>query len=424
MGLKEKFFTEKQPTEEQLATSYRYVVAANVTCNAIFALGTGNFLMGYLAWMGASPAFSARVGALPLLGCVLQAVSPFFFERLRHRKLPIVLMCFTFRFLMGTAAVVPFLFRSGTARQTAVFALYFVAFLVAGFVTPGMNQWLLGSAPMKDRGRFFAKRNTVSSLFNAGLTFSMGLAVDYLAGRGQAQAGYCIVFGTVMLLAVADAWMLANVHESPAEKVLYLKSRDFLRPFRDAVYRPVILFDTLWFMANNFSAAFLPVYLLQGLGLSHSYISALVIVSTVVGMACNWIWGRLADRAGWRAVLVAASALACCGYVGWFFVTPAAAVFAVPVVQCVATAGTSASGMAILNLEYITSPKEGKTMYLGAVAVVANLTGYVAALAASALQAALEPGAGVERSISVLFALSAAGMLACLWHARRNLPKL
>ena len=36
----------------------------------------------------------------------------------------------------------------------------------------------------------------------------------------------------------------------------------------------------------------------------------------------------------------------------------------------------------------------------------------------------LEHSLGTERSISVLFAISAAGMLACLWHARKNLPKI
>lgn len=101
-------------------------------------------------------------------------------------------------------------------------------------------------------------------------------------------------------------------------------------------------------------------------------------------------WKTMADRRGWRSVLTAASALSCCGYMGWFLITPTAALFAAPVLQCIATAGSSASSLATLNMEYASCPEEGKTVYLGAVAVVSNLMGYMATLAASGIQSTLE----------------------------------
>ena len=87
MRLYEKFFPHTPPVEQQLAQSRRIILAEEAIAGTIFSLGIGNFLVGYLTWMGASPAFSALVGALPMLGCILQAVSPFLFERLRYRKL-------------------------------------------------------------------------------------------------------------------------------------------------------------------------------------------------------------------------------------------------------------------------------------------------------------------------------------------------
>ena len=424
MRLKEKFFPRAFPAAKQLAASRRLILAENAVASTIFSLGTGNFLMGYLALMGASPAFSALVGALPMLGCILQAVSPFLFERLRHRKLCIVLVCFGFRCSMGLAAAVPFLFPAQAPRLGAMFLLYFIAFMFAGFVTPGLNQWMLGSAPTEERGRFFARRDILSSLVNAGAMFAMGFQLDHFIARGQPQIGYLIVYGSVLALTLLDAVLLTNICETPSKEVLHLKPKDFLRPFKDAAFRPVILFATLWYAAGNFSASFLPVYLLQGLGLNHRFISMMTIIASIAGMSASWIWGRLADRSGWRAVLVAASGLACCGYLGWFFVTPAAAVFAAPALQCITSAGSSASGLASLNLQYAASPQQGKTVYFGAVAVASNLMGYFVAVLASALQSALEPGIGIERSISVLFAVSSVGMLVCLLHGKRNLPSL
>mgnify|MGYP002566683503 CR=1 FL=1 len=137
MRLYEKFFPHTPPVEQQLAQSRRIILAEEAIAGTIFSLGIGNFLVGYLTWMGASPAFSALVGALPMLGCILQAVSPFLFERLRYRKLCIVLVCLGFRFSMGLAAFVPLLFSHSASRQTAVFLLYFFACMCAGFVING-----------------------------------------------------------------------------------------------------------------------------------------------------------------------------------------------------------------------------------------------------------------------------------------------
>ena len=340
MRLYEKFFPHTPPVEQQLAQSRRIILAEEAIAGTIFSLGIGNFLVGYLTWMGASPAFSALVGALPMLGCILQAVSPFLFERLRYRKLCIVLVCLGFRFSMGLAAFVPLLFSHSASRQTAVFLLYFFACMCAGFVTPGLNQWILSIAPQESRGNFFAKKNILNSIVNASVMFLMGRQLDYFIGQGQPQTGYFIVYGTILLLTFLDIALLSHVWETPSQKVLNIRPQDFLRPFRDRKFRSVILFDTLWFIAGNFSSVFLPVYLLRGLGLSHSYISVMTILASVTGIFCNWVWGRMADRRGWRSVLTAASALSCCGYMGWFLITPTAALFAAPVLQCIATAGS------------------------------------------------------------------------------------
>ena len=237
MRLYEKFFPHTPPVEQQLAQSRRIILAEEAIAGTIFSLGIGNFLVGYLTWMGASPAFSALVGALPMLGCILQAVSPFLFERLRYRKLCIVLVCLGFRFSMGLAAFVPLLFSHSASRQTAVFLLYFFACMCAGFVTPGLNQWILSIAPQESRGNFFAKKNILNSIVNASVMFLMGRQLDYFIGQGQPQTGYFIVYGTILLLTFLDIALLSHVWETPSQKVLNIRPQDFLRPFRDRKFR-------------------------------------------------------------------------------------------------------------------------------------------------------------------------------------------
>lgn len=421
MGFKTSFFPGVPPSEEQLSAGRKRMMAESAVSDTIFSLGTGNFIAGFMILMGATPSFCALVAALPQLGCVLQLVSPFLFERLRHRKLCIVLLCFGFRFSLALTAVIPFVFAAQQMRLGAIFALYFVAFMLAGFVTPGLNQWMLGIAPASGRGKFYAKKDILSSLCNAAITLAMGLQLDYWIGQGKAMAGYMVVFAAIFILTLIDVILLSRIAEIPSEHTIKLSPRDFAAPFKNKEFRPIIVFLSLRFAAYSFSASFLSVYLLSGLGLEHGFISFTLVLAAGFGMCASWVWGVLADKRGWKWVLLSGCVLAALACAGWFFVTPAVAVFAAPVLQCLTVGGNSAFGSAGLNLQYATSPQNGKTVYFGVVAAVSNLAGYIAAATAAVIQPILGLKIGM-RSISVLFLASAVGMVLCVIIGKKRLP--
>ena len=79
----------------RLEQSRRIYLAENAIGILIFSMCTGSFFAGLLSWMGASPATCAMIGAFPQLGCMMQMVSPFFFERMKKRKTAIILCCFS-----------------------------------------------------------------------------------------------------------------------------------------------------------------------------------------------------------------------------------------------------------------------------------------------------------------------------------------
>ena len=51
---------------------------------------------------------------------------------------------------MGLAGLIPFLLVGKGARLGAAFVLYLMAFLMAGFVTPGLDQWTMQLAQTID----------------------------------------------------------------------------------------------------------------------------------------------------------------------------------------------------------------------------------------------------------------------------------
>lgn len=390
---------------------------------ALFSIGTGNFLAGYLTYLGASPAFCAVVAAMPQLGCILQLVSPFLFERLRHRKLLICACCFLFRIGMGLAGLIPFALQNQNARLGAVFALYLLAFLMAGFVTPGLDQWTMGLAPTQRRGQFFATKNIVGAVMSAAVSLLLGWQLDYFTSAGRAGVGYLILYSFCCLLAVVDLILLSRMEEIPSVPVSGLTIRDLARPLRDKTYRKIILFLPMWFFAQNFSNTFLSVYMIRGLGMSHTIIAGMGTIASVAGIAGAWFWGKLADRSSWNNIMLWTGCITGGTFLCWATVRAGCGVWIPLLLQATVAACSGSFHVASLNLQFRCSPLEGKTLYLGVGAAISNLTGYFATLFGAWLQSVLMDRFGIG-SICVLFGCSGVLCLAAVLLIVPRLPRI
>lgn len=409
--------------EPRLTESQRTLMVQSALSSALFSIGTGNFLAGYLTYLGASPAFCAIVAAVPQLGCILQLVSPFLFERLRHRKLAIRVCCFAFRMGMGLAGLVPFMLSGKTARLGAAFALYLLAFLMAGFVTPGLDQWVMELAPKYRRGRFFASKNILSALMNSAISLALGWQLDRFSATGRAGLGYFVLYSCCCILACVDQYLLGRMEEVPCMPMKSLRLGDLKRPLKDKTYRKIVVFLPAWFFSQNFSSAFLSVYMLQGLGMSHTQISGVAMVASAAGILGTWFWGRAADRSSWNRIMLWTGCIIGATYLCWGAVLPGAGLAIPFLLQSLVSACSGSFSMASSNLQYSCAPAEGKTLYLGVGAAISNLTGYGAALLGASTQSMLQLQMGIQ-SIRILFLGSGVFCLAAVLLIVPKLPKI
>lgn len=408
---------------ERLTDSQKTMLVQGALSGAFFSIGTGNFLAGYLTYLGASPAFCAIVAAVPQLGCILQLLSPLFFERLRHRKMAIRVCCFAYRMGMGLAGLVPFLLVGQGARLGAAFALYLLAFLMAGFVTPGLDQWTMQLAPDHRRGRFFAGKNILSALINSAISLGLGWQLDQFTERGRPGTGYLVLYGVCCVLACVDQYLLGRMEEVPCVPMESLRLDDLKRPLKDLTYRKIVAFLPAWFFAQNFSSAFLSVYMLRALGMSHTQISGVAMVASAAGILGTWFWGRVADRSSWNRIMLWSGCIIGAAYLCWGAVTPGVGLVVPFLLQSLVSACSGSFGMASANLQYSCAPREGKTIYLGVGAAISNLTGYGAALLGAWLQSLLEWNLGIQ-SIRILFLCSGVFCLGAVLGIVPKLPKI
>lgn len=381
------YFSNKQLTEKDLVKSQRKLIFSDVTAQMINVMTTGTFFMGYLTYLGISKQNSAIIAAMPLLGSLLMLFSPYFFERMKHRKLLICLCCFIFRFSVSTVGFIPYFTGKHNLQVLLLITIYGLGFFTAGFVTPGLNNWNLDVAPEEKRGRYLALKSIVSLISVSLLTLFLGRLLDYYKMQDKLMIGFNIMFGLSMILSVVDFVILSNINE-PCEnrvRVNYKIKQLILEPLTNKQFRKFIIFLCLWQFAIQISSSFTSIFMLTSLGLSYSYISTVNVITNIASILLYYVWGYLADKTTWNLVLKLSSFLIALCYLGWSLVTPDNSEILVVFIQIVLASSSGAFSMANSNLQYNLSPAVGKTTYLGAASAMSYVISFIGTLLGSAL---------------------------------------
>lgn len=417
------FFPAHTPTENELEMGRYRIIAEGAVAGVIYAVATGNFLAGYLSSLGASVSLCAAAAMIPSFGCVLQFISPFVFERMHHRKLAIWLMCVVFRLSVSSILLIPLALPDPGHARAVVLVLYTIGFFSAGLVTPGLEHMVLGIAPPRRARSVLRRQEHYRNLrFQRGNTCTWS-RTGLLSGQGQGYTGFLIIGIVSLLLTVVDAVLLASVRENPVKFTSKMRPADILRPVRDPAYRPLLFYCIIGGLTGGFASPFLSVYELRVLGLSHTFITSVGVVSAVVGMAGSWVWGRLADRTAWNCVIWLTAFLNLSCTLGWSFVRPSFAHLVAPVLIVVAAGCAGGASLASTNLQFALSPESGKTAYFGVTAAMSSIATCTSAAVGTAIQPMLEKSMG-DSSISLLFFVAGIGGFANLIINGRKLPSV
>ena len=263
----------------------------------------------------------------------------------------------------------------------------------------------------------------MTSCVNSGCTLVLGRLLDWQIDRGHALAGYAMIGLICLALSAMDAGLLAATRENPVAFTSHMRLIDVMIPVRDKNFRPMLLYSVLGGLAGGFATPFLVVYQMRVLGLSHTFLTTVGVVSAAAAMAGGWYWGRCADRTNWRHVIRITAAVNLSCTLGWSLLQPQWARWAAPVLLVVSAACAGGANNASVNLQYACSPPSGKTAYIGVTAAMASFAACLSAALGTALQPGLEAVLGPD-SIRVMFVVAGLGGFANLIANGVRLPKV
>jgi hypothetical protein len=379
----------------------------------VFSLTSGAFLAGLANYMGASDEFNGIIGAIPVFAGVVQIFSGLVFERLESRKFLVSILCLCFRTLLGLMYFIPFIFRGTNTRLIMLAGTYGLAYLFASFISPPANNWIVSLTPDNIRGKYLAKKDAYSLVYLTILTLIVGKILDLFRQTNSEKMGFIFMGFVVMAMAISNFYFLSSIREPKVEvSGTSLKLKDiFIKPLSDKKFRLVMVLFILWNIGLQVAGPFFAVYMVTNLKLSYSYIMLMGVLSNIVRIFIVPHWGKLADSKSWITCTKYSIGLLAIAHTTWMLVNHSTAWLLVPILHVAGGIAWGGINMALFNIQFLYSPKEGRTIYLGVNAAFGGVLGFLSTLLGSGILSLLQ---GKSFSISyfsignmqILFALS------------------
>lgn len=379
---------------KEIEKGLEYSIREGAFAGLMGTLTGGIYLTGFALLLGADDMQIGLLASIPLATRLVLIHASYLIERKGERKPLLLQSARVGRSLWLLIALLPFLtFGVMQNNRVWVFLALFGCYNFFGAIS-GLTwlSWLSDLVPEKFRGRYFAKRNAITS----GLAMLVGVgAGEFLDTWKRLQPSRVAVgFAALFVIAVTCGWvsifLLTKIPEPPmkraGEKEPFLKLLPL--PFKDRNFRELILFRMAWDLAYGVAGPFFGVYMLKKMALSYLSISILATIGSLASLLSMRPWGVLIDKFGNKPLLAI-------NMVGksifpwlWLFTSPHT--YWLLVVIHLTSVFDAGLELASSNMLLKLAPKERNWVYLAVYQISTGLLAAVAPIVGGTLAAALE----------------------------------
>lgn len=390
----------------------------------MFSLTTGTYLAGLVRSAGADDSASGLIASIPVFALSFQLASPLLFERMQHRKRPVLWLGLLNKLLLGSMGFVP-LVLPGIAGLYLIGFLYLLGQVCSALATPMASNWLLTLIQPEQRGRYFGRRESYVLFFTPVLGLVCGWMLDSFKRNGATSLGFLILSLLVLLFGLVDFAVLSSIPEPSIARAAIVPSirQTMWLPLRDRGFRKIIGMIVLFSASIQIAIPFTGIYMVHRLQLSYSYIMLVGMMDPVVMVLFARIWGRLVDKTSWTRVMMYLVCIYSFGQMLWFFNVPAYMYFLTPVCQLAGGVVWSGMNMCLFNIPAAYAPESGRTMYLGLFSTISGVSGFLFSMLATRFVRLFE-GQSIAllslpvTGIQILYAISSVLLAACAIYIR------
>ncbi|TAN38986.1 MAG: MFS transporter [Verrucomicrobia bacterium] len=269
-----------------------------------------NFFSAFAIFLKAGNLAMAVLASAPiLLGALAQLLSARWIDRFQQRRRFLRIVLTLQAFAYAPLFLVPLLFPFGAAPVAIAFALFTI--FLSNMGQPVWTSLIGDVVPEARRGDYFGRRFRVIMFVLASATLAGGLLLATYQQLGWVWAGFGVLFG-IAGLARYFAAQLFPLHYEPAYQPTaddFFSLWDFVRRTPRSNFARFTFYAALINFGANIAAPFFPVYMLRDLHWSYTQFTVNAITMLIAQVVFVRWWGRVSDRHGNRAVLIATSCL-------------------------------------------------------------------------------------------------------------------
>lgn len=311
--------------EQEKSAGYQERVQENYRYNYPYGVVQGLFFYAGMGLYNVSSIFSKLIFDLSgsnrivgLMGTVMnlgfassQIIGTALIEHLQEKKRPMLLYGLFYRLpwlLMGLAL----LFLPPSIALAVIVCLYALCHFCNGIYLLSFFDLMAKIIPLKKRGEYFGRRNSLSVGAQAAAGGLAGLLVgrfSYLGGvEYRAPGGYALCLILAFVVHLIDLWLLTRLKEEPSPtagvkasvwmkvKAVPVLLRTDLNFARYCVLRSLL-------QLGFYGSPFFIIFASQRIEMTGSRLGVFTAVNLSAWALGTYVWGRFADRLGFKRIM-------------------------------------------------------------------------------------------------------------------------
>jgi Na+/melibiose symporter-like transporter len=377
-------FASLRDNSDGLAKSRRGVLGFNYLSGVITLLMTGTYFTGLMLEMGARDGYISAVTVAITICGFAQFFSPLLLERMKKRKLFLLIMRALYHlFNVVMIGVIPLLPLQRNATLSLFIAAVIAGNLVNALSLSGLSIWHIQNVPEHSRSDFFTLANVGVSLFNTAANFSVARMVDAFKSSGVSLFGidspmiaFLAIRAIALVMAAVELILLSTVKEHPYEKSTEHKIdlRSLFIPLRNREFMRVITIYIAYYFTSAVIGRYFQTYLLDVVKMSYTYQSLSSVCGLPIVLIMSPVWSRLLRKCSWEKVLPIAILGTAAGYFFNTLITSTTQYFHI---ACCATYSSFHVAVAIIFsfLPYEKMPNTDRTTYISFFTISGSIAG-------------------------------------------------
>lgn len=380
----------------------RYANLDGAFAAAFATLVSGGFLVGFVKHLNGGDIWMGLFAAIPPLLGLLQIPGALWGRRFTSFRPYVLPGGLLWRLLHIPLIFVPFLPVPTEVKLLVMLVSIGLAAASVQLVGPIYNDWLAEMIPPNSRGWFFSRRNAMMAVVGGTVALLGGFLTDFFTRRGQQDLGFSVTCALGIGFSLVSQYYFNKMTDLPRPNTLQASLKSAMTamsaPFRDRVFRQVLVFFTFFVIAQSFAGNLFAAFAFESIQMSMALFQVAAICHAAGNLLASKMWGFLADKYGNKPVLAIVMVGISLTPLQWVFLQPGQDVMnGVLLGLGHIFTGACWSGVALTqyNLLLATASEEDRPNYIGAGLALQSVMGAVGpmlgAICMSGLRGVMSP---------------------------------